>query len=251
MDLVQWTLEASPWVFERNFFMGLLGRRDRRPEVMDQPNLAVEDHEKALAGLSRINFFSATAGGYLRGLRDLPTPLRVLDIACGGGDVVRRLARYGARHGLAWHIAGCDLSPVAVEHARRCASAENVAVEYFAHDALESPPPGEYDAIVCSLFLHHLEVPQAVRLLELMAKTRGVRAIFVSDLSRSLLGLTLAHAACRLLSASPVVHIDGPLSVRAAFTPAEAAALAAKAGLQGATVRRCWPCRWMMTWRSA
>lgn len=228
--------------------MGLLGQRDRQPEVMDQPGLAVTEHERALAGLSRINFFSATAGGYLRPLRRMPSPLRILDVACGGGDVVRRLARYGTRHGLAWHVAGCDLSPVAVEHARRVASVEKVAAEYFVHDALAGPPPGEYDAIICSLFLHHLEEPQAVRLLELLTETAGVRALFVSDLNRSLLGLALAHAACRLLSASPVVHTDGPLSVRAAFTRAEAAAIAARAGLRNVTVRRCWPCRWMLTW---
>ena len=231
--------------------MGLLGRRDRHPEVMDQPGLPIPEHERALAGLSRINFFSATAGSYLRPLRGLATPLRILDIACGGGDVVRRLARYGAKHQLAWHVAGCDLSPVAVEHARRCAAGEKVATEYFVHDALGSPPPGEYDAIICSLFLHHLEEAQAIRLLELLAKASGVHAIFVSDLNRGVLGLALAHAACRLLSTSPVVHTDGPLSVRAAFTPTEAAALAAKAGLHGVSVRRCWPCRWMMTWRRA
>jgi 2-polyprenyl-3-methyl-5-hydroxy-6-metoxy-1,4-benzoquinol methylase len=234
--------------------MGLLAQRDRQPEVMDQPDLAVTEHVRALAGLSRINFFSATAGGYLRSLRGLsagPAPMRILDIACGGGDVVRRLARYGERNGLPWHVAGCDLSPVAVEHARRRATDEKVAVEYFVHDALASPPPGDYDAVICSLFLHHLEEPQAVRLLELLAKTRSVRAIFVSDLNRTLLGLALAHAACRLLSTSPVVHTDGPLSVRAAFTPAEAAAIAEKAGLRNVSVRRCWPCRWMMTWRRA
>src|SRR4051794_30045845 len=103
--------------------MGLLGRRDRQPEVMDQPGLPIGDHERALAGLSRINFVSATAASYHAVLRGLPAPLRVLDIACGGGDVVRRLTRYAERHKFDWHLAGCDLSPVAVEHARRCASA--------------------------------------------------------------------------------------------------------------------------------
>ena len=228
--------------------MGLLGRRDRQPEVMDQPDLAVKEHEQALAGLSRINFFSATAGSYLRLLRDLSVgsaPLRILDVACGGGDVVRRLARSNPR----WHVAGCDLSPVAVEHARRQADAEKVAVEYFVHDALAAPPPGDFDAVICSLFLHHLEEPQAVRLLELMAKTSGVRAVFVSDLNRSLIGLGLAQAACRLLSNSSVVHTDGPLSVKAAFTPAEALAIAEKTGLRNVSIRRCWPCRWMMSWR--
>jgi 2-polyprenyl-3-methyl-5-hydroxy-6-metoxy-1,4-benzoquinol methylase len=234
--------------------MGLLGRRDRQPEIMDQPDLAATEHERALAGLSRINLLSATARSYLPSLRGLSVgtaPLRILDIACGGGDVVRRLARYAARRGLSWHVAGCDLSPVAVEHARRQALEKKVAVEYFVHDALAGPPPGDFDAVICSLFLHHLEEPQAVRLLELLAKTSSVRAIFVSDLNRSLLGLALAHAACRLLSTSPVVHTDGPLSVRAAFTPIEAAAIAEKAGLRNVSVRRCWPCRWMMSWRRA
>ena len=236
----------------RTHFIKLLTQRDRRPEVMDQQDLAVGKHEHALSGLSRINFFSATAGSYLRALRALSsrsTPLRILDIACGGGDVVRRLGQYGAKHGLPWHVAGCDLSSVAVEHARRKAIEEKVAVEYFVHDALAETPPGEYDAIICSLFLHHLEEPQAVRLLGLLAKTAGVRAIFISDLNRGLIGLALAHAACRLLTTSSVVHTDGPLSVRAAFTLAEALAIADKARLHGVTIRRCWPCRWMMSWR--
>ena len=150
-------------------------------------------------------------------------------------------------HGLSWHVAGCDLSRVAVQHARRQATGE--PVEYFVHDALAETPPGEYDAIICSLFLHHLDEPQAVRLLGLLAKTTGVRALFISDLNRGVIGLALAHAACWLLTTSSVVHIDGPLSVRAAFTPAEALAIAEKAGLQGVTIRRCWPCRWMMSWR--
>ena len=98
--------------------MGLRGQRDRQPEVMDQPDLAIAKHEHALSALSRINFFSATAGSYLRSLRELSTPLRILDIACGGGDVVRRLARYANQHSLAWHVTGCDINPVAIEYAR-------------------------------------------------------------------------------------------------------------------------------------
>ena len=60
--------------------------------------------------------------------------------------------------------------------------------------------------------------------------------VLINDLSRCGTGLLLAHLAGRLLTTSDVVRIDGPLSVRAAFTPAEAAQLAARAGLAGATV---------------
>lgn len=51
-----------------------------------------------------------------------------------------------------------------------------------------------------------------------------------------------------VLSRSPVVHFDGPASVRAAYTPAELRALADQAGLAGATVRPVFPCRMLLTW---
>jgi hypothetical protein len=48
-----------------------------------------------------------------------------------------------------------------------------------------------------------------------------------------------------------VARVDGPLSVRAARTPAEYRALAARAGLPQASVRRVWPERVLLEWRSA
>jgi hypothetical protein len=76
-------------------------------------------------------------------------------------------------------------------------------------------------------------------------------AVAVNDLTRSRAGLVLVWAACRLLTRSPVVHFDGPVSVRAAFTPREALALAERAGLAGATVVRRRPCRFLLTWGRA
>ena len=75
------------------------------------------------------------------------------------------------------------------------------------------------------------------------------RLLLVNDLERSLVGLLLAVAGTRLLTRSPVVHYDGPWSVAAAFTVAEARRLARAAGLAGARVTRCWPWRWQLTWR--
>ena len=42
-----------------------------------------------------------------------------------------------------------------------------------------------------------------------------------------------------------------PLSVEAAFTLAEVQALAAEAGMAGATISRHWPCRYLLAWRRA
>ncbi len=233
--------------------MGLLSQRRRRPEVMDQPGLSPSRHVRALRGLARINFLSGSAGTLWPPLRDLarevaPRPLRVLDFATGGGDVPVRLWRKARREGLGLQIEGCDVSPVAVEHARAAAARSGADVRFFAHDALRDAAPAGYDAAVSSLFLHHLSEEDAVAFLRRLAETAG-RLVLVNDLARGWAGYTLAYVGTRLLSASPVVHTDGPRSVESAFTPDEALALADRAGLRGATVARRWPCRYLLSWR--
>jgi hypothetical protein len=145
-------------------------------------------------------------------------------------------------------LAGCDVSPVALDHARQQAINEGADIHFFPYDALREPLPAGYDAVVSSLFLHHLTEPQAVELLRQMAAAAG-RLVLVNDLMRSRAGYLLAWVGTRLLSRSPVVHFDGPRSVEGAFTVAEARALAEQAGLAGAVVGRRWPCRYLLSWR--
>jgi hypothetical protein len=230
-----------------------LQHRCRRPEIMDQPGLSPERHRQALRALARINFWSGSARILWPGLRDLarelaPRPLRVLDLATGAGDVPVRLWRKARRAGIALLLEACDVSPVAVAHARAGADRAGAGVRFFVHDALNGPVLSGYDAVTCSLFLHHLDDDEACGLLRRMADIAG-RLALVNDLTRSLVGLVLAHVGTRLLTFSAVVHVDGPRSVEAAFTPDEARTLAKRAGLTGAVVARRWPCRWLLTWR--
>jgi hypothetical protein len=86
-----------------------------------------------------------------------------------------------------------------------------------------------------------------VRLLRRMADAAG-HLLLISDLHRSRCNLALAYAATRLLTRSPVVHYDGPASVRAAYTADEMLDLARAAGLCGANVRRHWAARFLLHW---
>ena len=69
-------------------------------------------------------------------------------------------------------------------------------------------------------------------------------------LVRSRFGLVLATVGTAVLSTSRVARVDGPLSVRAARTLSEYAALFAAAGLRGASLRRVWPERVLVEWRA-
>jgi SAM-dependent methyltransferase len=232
--------------------MPSLSQRRRRPEVMDQPGLPAPRHDRALRGLARLNSWSGSArllwGPLAQLARRAPRrPLRVLDLATGAGDVPVRLWRRARRGGLDLEIDACDISPVAVEHARRRAARAGAPVRFFVHDALCGPALGGYDAAVCSLFLHHLSEDEAVLFLRRMAGA-AERLVLVNDLERTRGGLALAYVATRLLTASDVVHTDGPRSVEGAFTREELQALAARAGLAGASVQRRWPFRLLLSW---
>ncbi len=144
-------------------------------------------------------------------------------------------------------MTGCDVSGTALDHARTAAARAGVALAVERVDALQGALPAA-DVVMCSLFLHHLTVDDAATVLTRMRDAAG-DTLLVNDLRRSGAGFAAAVMGTRLLSRSPVVHIDGPRSVRAAFTSPELAALAARAGLQGATVGRRFPWRMLLTWR--
>src|SRR5207248_10792556 len=101
--------------------------RHREQEIMDQPGLDPRRHCAALSALGRINFVSASAGIVWPPLRRLAQKLgrtvRILDIASGGGDVPIRLSKRATRSGARLEIEGCDISPTAVDFARRRARA--------------------------------------------------------------------------------------------------------------------------------
>ena len=221
------------------------------PERMDDPALPAAEHTRALRGLARLNALSGRAGLLWPALRqlaiELGRPLRVLDVATGSGDQVFDLARRAVGAKRPMRFLGLDISPVAVDTANM--SAHQVPSVVFAvEDVLHDPLPVGFDAVLCSLFLHHLSEAQAVELLRRMSLATN-HLVSVNDLSRSTVNRLLVTASCQLVSRSPVVHYDGPQSVRAAFTPAEARVLAAEAGLAGAVVQAKFPCRWLMTWR--
>jgi 2-polyprenyl-3-methyl-5-hydroxy-6-metoxy-1,4-benzoquinol methylase len=230
-----------------------LDTRHLQPELMDAPDLAPARAAGALRALARVNRLSGVAGRVWDEARALNgdhggRPIRVLDVACGGGDVVVSLARRASRSGLALEVHGCDVSPTAIAVARDNSKRAGVRARFFELDALRDEIPDDYDVVCCSLFLHHLEEHDAVALLVTMAE-KARRTVLVQDLRRTAAGYALAFAVLRLISRSDVAHTDGSRSVEGAFSLREARDLARRAGLEGAVVEPCWPQRFRLTWR--
>lgn len=222
---------------------------------MDSPTLEHAEHLRALEGLRRINRASGAAAPIAKWIvafarRENLARLSVLDVACGGGDVPVEVAVAAKGQGVEIDLALFDRSETAVRQASQAATAAGVAHRGLSGDAVAGLPAEKMDIVINSLFLHHLTEAEVVAVLTNMRKTAG-RAVVVSDLRRSVMGYVIAWVGCRVLSRSPVVHYDGPVSVRAAWTVGELTAMAERAGMYGVRVERAWPWRMLLTWERA
>ncbi len=227
--------------------------RERRlvDERMDNPDIDPQQHINALKGIHRINVFSAAARTLWPILykRAQKKPIRVLDLACGGGDVAIALANRAQRMNLPITIEGCDISDTATRFAVDRAERMRANVKFFQHDAIHCDLPPDYDAVYSSLFVHHLSTANVKKLLSGM--TAAAPVVIINDLVRSAPGLLLAYVGCHALSRSPVVHFDGPSSVAAAFTISEFRTIANEAGLSECTISWKWPFRFLFTYERA
>jgi 2-polyprenyl-3-methyl-5-hydroxy-6-metoxy-1,4-benzoquinol methylase len=219
---------------------------------MDDPDLDPALLEPALQGLRRLNTLSFAHPLLWRVVREearaAQRPIRVLDLACAGGDFVLDAAARAAKQGILLDLHGCDINPASIDLAQRRAASQSRRCTFFVHDAIQSPLPGEYDIVTASLFLHHLTKEHAVLLMRrTAAAAKGL--VVVNDLVRSRLNLAIVTLASRLVTRSPVVHTDAVLSVRAAFTKPELVSLAQHAGLSNASLRFGGLGRTMLVWR--
>jgi 2-polyprenyl-3-methyl-5-hydroxy-6-metoxy-1,4-benzoquinol methylase len=145
------------------------------------------------------------------------------------------------------------VSDVARAATRRAAGEAGLPVHVFDADVVrgaltQDGSEGAYDLVTTSLFLHHLDWPQGVRLLREMARTAR-RTVLVQDLRRTRLGYGLAWLGLHTLTRSQVARVDGLRSVQGALRLAEVREMCTEAGLDGAIIERRLPQRFTVVWR--
>lgn len=226
--------------------------RHRTDELMDDPALDARSHDHALAGLRRINAWTRShrllwpvVSEWARRTNADGRSLHVIDVATGSGDAPIAMACLARQAGLAIDWTLVDRSAHALSVAVDAARRAKVDVRTVEADVVAGALPIEGDLVTCSLFLHHCERPDAVRVLRHMAGAARL-AIAVTDLDRTRAGLLLAWLGSRILSRSSIVHHDAPASVRAAFRADEILEIAREAGVDGTSIAWRWPARWTL-----
>lgn len=226
--------------------------RKRVPEIMDDPELDFQVHAEALRGLEKLNRISNSAESLWNEIEPLAKekhPLRVLDIATGAGDIPIALMKRAQKANFNIEIVGSDISADALKYASTMAQQQNVQIEFVKLNVFDDSLPPGFDVIMTSLFTHHLDPGDVTMLLQKM-KAAADKKVLVNDLVRSEISYALVWLGTRLLTRSPVVHFDGPVSVNASYTNAELLNLAEVAGLEKAFIKSCPPCRQLLVWNN-
>jgi 2-polyprenyl-3-methyl-5-hydroxy-6-metoxy-1,4-benzoquinol methylase len=218
-------------------------------ELMEGP-CSFEALRDCLRDLSWVNRLTQahrpTLGWMERVVHTLPpgsSPLRVVDVGCGYGDMLRRIERWAAKRGIAVELVGVDLNAHAVRAARE-ATPSGSGILWECGEACSSAQAARADVVITSLVMHHLSEPEIVRFLEWAEKTAAV-GWFVSDLHRQPLPYHIFSMAMRGRWWHPFIRPDGMTSIRRSFVRKDWERMCRAAGLTAAEIeiRECRPAR--------
>ncbi len=229
-------------------------RRERVPEMMDDPAASRPELERSLEFIRGVNRRLGGTAALLDELSRWKDRLsrselvRIVDVGTGSADIPVAAVRWGEQHGVPVRVTAVDNHPTTLALAREHVEREGVRVL----DSEEDGPGVElvdadaaalvdrlgvrsFDVAHAGMFVHHLDEVRALTVLRVMDRL-ATRGLVFNDLWRSRLA-QLGVWVMTLRSNEMVKH-DARWSVRAGFTPREGLDLAKRAGWESPVVRR-------------
>lgn len=213
-------------------------RRADLSELLDEP-CSYEDLRDCLRDLEQVNRVSFGYRPTLQWLEQFVPepnhPLHIVDVGCGGGDMLRRIERWSTQKRTAVRLTGVDLNPNAIRAAREFKSADS-RIEWIAGEAYSlDPESGPIDVVISSLFTHHLTDDEIVRFIGWMERMAR-HGWFINDLYRSQTPYMWFKVLAAAMRWHRFVRHDGPVSFQRAFLPHEWKGYAQRAGLSARDV---------------
>ncbi len=221
----------------------MLRERRETSELMDDPGLPAATYAAVLADLAKVNRATLAYRPTLRFLERAMagrTRLRLLDVGFGQGDMLRAIANWADRRGIAAELVGIDLNPRSAQAARDATPA-GLPIAYCTGDYADLIGGG-WDIVISSLVAHHMTRDELLLFLQFM-EAEARRGWFVNDLHRH----ALSYAGYPLLALVAgwhrIVRLDGQTSIARAYRPGEWRDLLAEAGIGAARIERFFPFR--------
>jgi len=195
--------------------------RTKEVELMDDFTMTGELLANTLDQLAKINQWlggnSITLSGLKQIVKNEPKnkSITIVDLGCGNGDMLRKVADYGKKEGYDFKLVGIDANEYTVNYAKKL-SQNYDEISYLQQDVFSDGFEGlTYDIVLSTLFLHHFREDKIVDLLALLLKRTNV-SIIVNDLHRNPMAYYLFKLLC-LVFQNPMVKEDGLISILRGF----------------------------------
>lgn len=203
--------------------------RSDKKEIMDDLDYQGPILQDALDKLSQINRWlggnKVTLNGIEEALKSHPKhkPIIIIDLGCGGGDILREVSRYGTKYGYQFELIGIDANSHTINYAKSLSKSYD-NIEFKTIDIFsETFNKLEYDLVISTLFFHHFECETLQSFLTTLLEKASL-GVVVNDLHRHKLAYYLFKLLCLTISNKTIIE-DGLTSVLRGFKKQELIAL--------------------------
>ncbi|MEL7530383.1 MAG: methyltransferase domain-containing protein [Bacteroidota bacterium] len=225
--------------------------RSKEKEWLDDLEQAGPDLATTLHQLSLINRWLGTHISIIRALPKMladvskTRKIRIVDLGCGGGDLLRKLASWGRKNAYQFDLIGIDGNANTLAFAAK-QSQDFPEISYLKQDLLANTQlPSETDLVISSQFLYHYS-DQALAELFKQLPTQCSLGLISSDLHRHPLAHFAFATLTRLLPVHPMIRHDGLQAIKRGFRRSELLAILQNSGLSQFRLRWVWAFRFQL-----
>lgn len=228
--------------------MSKFSHRSYELELLDAPNIPKELLFKNLRELDTVNRLLGGHAITLSGIKKLVTDknkiYRIVDVGCGGGDAMKKIAKWANENKFKVELIGVDMNADAIlfmkEECKKFSNITGIVSDY--REYLKSNT--NVDIVHCSLFCHHLKDDELIELFQFMNQYTKVGFI-INDLQRHWFAYYSIKFLTRILNGSTLVKNDAPLSVLRGFSKQELNELLIRAKVVGFSIEWKWAFRYL------
>lgn len=219
------------------------------PEVMDDFDLKGGVLIQTLDKIAKINQLLGGNRLTIRGVEKMLENERssklitIVDVGCGNGDMLRRLADLGIRNNWNLKLIGVDANAFTINYATGL-SEKYSNISYRCEDIFgESFSEVKYDIVLCTLTLHHFKNEDILELLMLFNKNSRLGFV-VNDLHRNVVAYRLFQMLCFVFRMNEMARKDGLVSILRGFKKEELIAFSKKLSFKKYSVQWKWAFRY-------
>ncbi|MEL6719889.1 MAG: methyltransferase domain-containing protein [Bacteroidota bacterium] len=227
-----------------------LKHRSEEAEIMDDLESSGEVIDQTLQELDVINRLLGGNHLSIQGLKHLlkkehPQPITLLDLGCGGGDILILMAKWARKNQFDIRFIGIDANPHIVAYAEKnCSEFPEISFQCL---NIFSP---EFQALQCdilhaSLFTHHFTQTELIDLFQVFKKQARL-GIIINDLHRHFLAYYSIKWLTHFFSKSEMVKYDAALSVARGFRKKELMQILNATNIQNYQLHWKWAFRWKL-----